>query len=636
MNSKYTPQTPRFFWVTFIYLFFVGIFSIVNSGTAWPAVTVEQRKKVKELSEKTLVAGELYAAGKFSECADSVTEIQIELLTLLESKDRDLLKIAKPLYSRLDRAHGLLELEGAELPVLPRWADIIKAEPMKKDAPDSDAVSFKRDIAPWFISACGNCHVTARRGQFSMVNFDALMQGVRGAKVVYAGDSKGSRLVEIIESGDMPKGSAKVSKEQLDALKKWIDQGAKFDGPNPTASLASFASSANSSTATPSMTPTRMADGSESVSFAKDIAPILAENCKGCHIGGRRASGNLRMDTFAQMMRGGSGGELIAGTNANNSLLIKKLKGQEGQRMPAGRPPLPEEKISLISTWIKEGAKFDGPAPNTNINTVMSQAWASGASHEDLFAKRKETSLASWATVLPNDKPLTASSDEVFVLGNVTQPRIDATLAQIEEAVKQVKKQMKSPAREPLVRGGLSVFVLKSRYDYSEFGRMTETRELPREWLGHWQADPVHVYVALAAENELEEDQANALALQVVTGAYVGAFSGVPEWFAEGIARNVVLTTVRRGDDRVKQWEANLPGALAKVENSGMLLNNRLDEESAGLVGTAITSKMLERANRRRFDKLLELLRGGRDFKEAFTYAFGPPDKFVQAWLGKK
>ncbi len=74
----------------------------------------------------------------------------------------------------------------------------------------------------------------------------------------------------------------------------------------------------------------------ETVSFARDIAPVLKENCNGCHIAGRQASGNFRMDTFAQLLRGGDSGKVIANQKPADSLLVKKLKGEAGLRMPAG------------------------------------------------------------------------------------------------------------------------------------------------------------------------------------------------------------------------------------------------------------------------------------------------------------
>ncbi len=607
------------------------VWAIGDRQQARGAVTAQQRAKLVELAEATREAGELYSQGKYQECAERITEIQEQFLELIKSRDPQLLRMAKPLYERLARAHGLLDLEGADLEPLPNWEEIAAVP----SPPDADKVSFAKDVAPWLVAKCGNCHIGNRRGQFSMATFADLLRGVNGNRVFFPGEARGSRLVEVIENGNMPRGGGKVTAEELASLKGWIDQGAAFDGPAPTAPLASYARAAGGSAPAPPKV--NQATGNETVSFARDIAPILRENCNGCHIAGRRASGNFRMDTFAQLLRGGDSGPVIAGTNANESLLIRKLKGQAGQRMPAGgRPPLTDEQISMIATWIREGAPFDGPSPQTNIDVVINQGWAATASHQELFERRKQRALQRWSRAVPNDTPATAERGEAFVLGNAPQEQIDAAASRVADAIDLVKRGLRLDKRSPLLRGGLVVFLLKSRYDYSEFGKMTEGRELPKDWVGHWSADPIEVYAVLSAENDWEPEQLAAVALQNVAGAYVGSLPGAPYWFAEGVARNLVITNFRRGDPRVIEWQQNLPTALQKVESPQMLLDNRLDEETAGLVGMALVNTMMDRANRRRFDKLLELLRDGKSFTDAMTFAFASPEQFVSAAFGTK
>jgi hypothetical protein len=463
------------------------------------------------------------------------------------------------------------------------------------------------------------------------------MRGAAGNAVVFAGASRGSRLVEVIESGDMPRGGGKVTPEQLDTLKRWIDEGARFDGPNRAAPLASFVAAGTS-------VPSRVAEGAtvqpavgeQGVSFARQIAPILNEQCHGCHIDGQRASGNLRMDTFEQFWRGGDSGVVITGRNASESLLIRKLKGEAGERMPAGgRPPLSDEQISLISTWIREGAMFDGPSPNMKIGTVVNQAWASSATHEQLFQRRQDGALARWQRALPNDQPTIAVEGDIFVLGNLMPDHLQQTLAQLTKAAEQVKSQLRIPPREPLVRGGVSVFALKSRYDYGEFGRMTESRELPRAWLGHWHADVLDVYGVLSSNELQDPKQAESLALHVISGMALGSLNATPTWFAEGVARNLVAANFRRSDPRVRAWQQSLPDAMRQVGNAQVLLDGSLDEETAGLVGTSLANFMMGGTNRRRFDRMLEVLRAGQTFDRACTATYAPPEALVKQWLGK-
>jgi mono/diheme cytochrome c family protein len=604
---------------------FLGCLTSIVMG----AITAEQRKQLKELNDGAREAGRLFNEGKFVESAEKVTEIQAGLVKLLETKDAELQKETRRLYSILQTAHGRLELEGAELEPLPAWEELTEGKPTV-----AATISFKDDIAPWMIAQCGNCHINKRSGDFSIATFNDLLKGSKAGKVLFAGSDKDNPLVEVIENGEMPQGGGEVSKENIEKLRKWIAEGAKFDGPNPAAPVNSYAKSA-AATAQAEMTP-KKPTGGETVSFARDIAPLLVENCKGCHIAGRQAQANFRMDTFTQLLRGGDSGQVIVSEKPDASLIVKKLKGEgDGQRMPAGRPALSPEKIELVSTWIREGAAFDGSSPASNIETVINEAWAAGAKHEELFARRQERALARWSKVLPNDEPATAKSEQVFVLGNVPKGRVEELVKQLDKAIASVAKSLDAPSNQPLVKGGIALFVLKSRYDYGEFGRMTESRELPREWQGHWKADPLDVYTVMANDSSADAKQQSALAVQMVSGAYLGSFNEVPTWFAEGVARNLVVAANRTTDARVRAWQQSLPAAIQKIDKPETLLEDRVDEESAGLVGMALTSYMMERSRRRQFDALLKQLREGKSFTEAVTMTFAPPKSIVKNFIGK-
>jgi mono/diheme cytochrome c family protein len=615
------------FWTKLICVLLV----FLSIAPAW-AMTPQQRAKLNELNDRVKEAGKLYSQEKMEDAAKLINEIQKELAKVLEDRTSPALqRTAQPIYEKISRAHALLELEGVELVELPSWDAMIGKG--KDAAPEGKPVSFKDDVAPILVSTCGNCHVTGNRGQFSMSTYEGLMKGPTAGKVVFAGAATSSRLIEVIESGDMPRGGGKVSSEQLNTLKKWIDQGAKFDGPDPKARLNDLAKPATPDAPARPM-PTK-ASGKETVSFAKDIAPILRENCVGCHIGGQQASGGLRMDNFSQLLRGGDSGAIIDPPKDVDSLLVKKLKGQSGNRMPAGgRPALKPEEIEKIQTWIRENATFDGPSPDTNINTVIGTAWANAASHAELLQRRSDRAIANWKRVLPNEEPSTAKSEELFLLGNVPQFRLDEIRDELEKSLTLVKKQLSAPSNKPLVRGGLAVFVLKNRYDYSEFGRMTEKRELPKSWLGHWHADPLDVYCAVVGEKS-SEAPLSSVALQIVSAAYLASHPEVPAWFAEGVGRNLVINHHRKDDQRVMAWQRSMPEAATRVPNAKALIQGELDEEAGGIVGMAITNAMMARNNKLRFNKLLEKLRDGSTFTEAMTGTFGKPDDFVKAWVGK-
>jgi mono/diheme cytochrome c family protein len=92
--------------------------------------------------------------------------------------------------------------------------------------------------------------------------------------------------------------------------------------------------------------------------YAKQIHPIFDANCVSCH-GESKVSGGLRLDSYDQLMRGGTDGAAIVAGNAEKSLLFTRITLPATHKlfMPAeGKPPLPPEQIAYIKAWIAQGA----------------------------------------------------------------------------------------------------------------------------------------------------------------------------------------------------------------------------------------------------------------------------------------
>ena len=108
-----------------------------------------------------------------------------------------------------------------------------------------------------------------------------------------------------------------------------------------------------------------------SISFVSDVAPILVSRCGTCH--GTRASGRLRLDTFAGLARGGRSGPAVRAGNVGGSLLLQRIAATNAnQRMPKGGAALTGEQIAKISAWVSGGAKFDGDGMNTQLKNLKS------------------------------------------------------------------------------------------------------------------------------------------------------------------------------------------------------------------------------------------------------------------------
>jgi mono/diheme cytochrome c family protein len=112
----------------------------------------------------------------------------------------------------------------------------------------------------------------------------------------------------------------------------------------------------------------------DGISFSRDVAPIIADACLGCH-GAENPRANLRLDTFAGWKRGGRSGPLLVVGNADNSLIMRALRATDPERrMPKGGDALPDERLKTIADWINGGAKFDGRAEDTTLADLIANA----------------------------------------------------------------------------------------------------------------------------------------------------------------------------------------------------------------------------------------------------------------------
>jgi hypothetical protein len=373
---------------------------------------------------------------------------------------------------------------------------------------------------------------------------------------------------------------------------------------------------------------------SSSVSFARDVAPILVEHCQGCHIDGKNGYGGLRLDTVQEMMRGGNSGPIIKARDADASLLIKKLKGQSGQRMPAGgRPPLVEGQIRLIARWINDGAVSDAATETTPIGQVASQAWASSASGDQVREKRRTTAVQRWKTAMGERRFQEASDEDLLVLGDVSQEAAEQLLKEAQEASKMVRKALRIPDQLPILKGGVVLFALPKRYDYGEFGKMTENRTLPADWSGHWRKQSIDAYGVLQCDPVAPMVAHRGMLVHILSSLHVSGMNGVPHWFAEGMGRSTASQLVPK-DPRIKPWESRFGLVVRQIKDPKDVLEAKLSEEDLGIFAYGWIRNLSDRKNRKAFDGLLRLLHEGKSFDEAFGSVFAPPSLFLQTWLG--
>src|SRR6266511_3672602 len=95
----------------------------------------------------------------------------------------------------------------------------------------------------------------------------------------------------------------------------------------------------------------------QKVDYEKDVKPLLAQNCYGCHGDAVQQSG-LRLDLRQNALRGGDYGPvIIPGKSAESKLIKRVVDGDGGLQMPP-TGPLTDDEIGILRAWIDQGAEF--------------------------------------------------------------------------------------------------------------------------------------------------------------------------------------------------------------------------------------------------------------------------------------
>lgn len=96
----------------------------------------------------------------------------------------------------------------------------------------------------------------------------------------------------------------------------------------------------------------------EETFYAQRVAPILEQKCVVCH-GEKKQKGRLRLDTFAQLQRGGESGSAVKPGAPKESELYQRvtLPADDEAFMPAdSKPPLTPDEVKVLELWIAAGA----------------------------------------------------------------------------------------------------------------------------------------------------------------------------------------------------------------------------------------------------------------------------------------
>lgn len=605
-------QLQKLFSLALILLALLCWMPQANQVFAQDEISSKDQKTIQSFEKYVGQMSEQITAQKGATAISAAKKAIVQLKKLVKKPNAAVITKIKPTYQTLKSGYQQMVDAGVRMPALAELPNTSAAG----DKPDASAgqVSFVKDVAPILNSKCGNCHVNQKRGNFSLVTFNEISTG--GG--VIAGDPETSRLIEVIESGEMPKGGGKVSKAELGVLKKWITAGGKYDGDNRAQSIANLGAPMMASSV--EVVPVRRPKGSETVSFALDIAPILVDNCQRCHmINGPR--GNFNMADFVALLRGGDSGAVIKPGEANDSHLVQRLRGDGVDVMPPNKK-LSDELIAKVVTWINEGASFDGMSAKDSTIQVASIARVNAMTHEELIEDRKQTSAKIWKLAMTDVTAEVVASDSFLVQGNLSKENLQGISALAEEIAAGSKLTSKG-SDQPFVRGNAIIFAFSKRYDFGEFGRMVEERNFPRKISSAWIKTPERAYVALlVTRNQTAADVEVELHRQLSALFVAGRANDVPRWFADGYGWTQTKKAFPR-DETVQALEGRAEAAASKMNKLDDFVNNRIDADQAALVGYLFVKELKKKSGS--YSKLMADLDKGESFEKSFAKHFNLP-----------
>lgn len=97
------------------------------------------------------------------------------------------------------------------------------------------------------------------------------------------------------------------------------------------------------------------------VDFAKDVMPLLKENCEDCH-GAAKQKAGMRLDRRSSVLKAFSR-RVVPGSSANSMLYHRLIGNEYGTQMPPKGALHPEE-VAIVQAWIDQGADWPDSLAN--------------------------------------------------------------------------------------------------------------------------------------------------------------------------------------------------------------------------------------------------------------------------------
>ena len=103
-------------------------------------------------------------------------------------------------------------------------------------------------------------------------------------------------------------------------------------------------------------------DRTPTVSYQKDVVPILDKHCKSCHVPGQPGYvvSGFELGSYDTLMKGTQFGPVVLPGDPLTSVLVMLIEGRvdPSLKMPHGDATTPtQDEILTIRRWVEQGAK---------------------------------------------------------------------------------------------------------------------------------------------------------------------------------------------------------------------------------------------------------------------------------------
>ncbi|MFG0335391.1 MAG: c-type cytochrome domain-containing protein, partial [Maioricimonas sp. JB049] len=486
-------------------------------------------------------------------------------------------------------------------------------------------VSFSKDVAPIIAENCLGCHGSNNpRANLRLDTFAGWKRGGQNGLLLRPRNANASlimaRLLAPNPQQRMPRGRAPLSREELQTIAAWIAQGARYDADDDDIALGELANRAEMDD-DPSIVIPRP-KGDETVSFTRDIAPFVANLCGNCHSAQRR-SGGLSLVSFYDMMRGGDSGRVILPGNREGSRLFRLVGGLENPRMPQGQARITRKNYEDLIKWFDEGNTFDGEDPRTPLREyvkteaeMQAEQFAS-MSAEEFNKYRSDRSENQWKRALPNDSYAFVQSDDLLVLGNVSQQRLQQVDEWGQTAIGELRKMFSAGSGQPW-KGRLAVFVFKDRFGYDEFNLVVEERRADPKMVGHSNVTGQFqdAYVALLDVGDEPDAENPGLRVNLIdhmTGAFIKRSGNTPPgWLLRGLGL-AMAADVQPSNPYFRNLDRLAGEALSSLgDPEDVFAEGTFSPSTTGPVGYTLVRYMLSAGGTARFVRFVNSIVQGQ------------------------